>query len=334
MIPATDFPSPGTLLSAPPSPAGQARGARRSLGAALVAAACFMPSAAEAAHLADRIVAVVNSEVIMLSEIKAETAAEEKRLQEQYRGAELQRRLQQTEYTALTRMIEHKLQMQIAKSKGMDVTDEEVARAAEELRRRGEQVDISNPNDKKSLKDQLTLMKVVDREVRSTVLVSESEMKRYYEQHRSRFSLPEEYRLSQILIRPRNGEQPAETRAKARAVYAALKQGGDFADLALKHSDGAEATRGGSLGFVRQGELHPPIERVVAALKPGDISEPVETTEGIHILRLDEKKPSQFRPFAEVQGEMQGFVFQQKSEDVYQVWMANLKDKAYIEVKF
>jgi len=270
----------------------------------------------------------------MLSEIKAETAADGKRLQEHYRGAELERRLKQVEYMALTRMIERKLQMQLAKSKGVDVTDEELTQAVRELQRQGEKVDVGNPDDKKSLKEQLTLMKVVDREVRSSVMVSETEMKRYYEQHRGRFSLPEEYRLSQILIRPRNGEEPAQIQAKAEAVYVALKQGADFADLTLRHSDGAEATRGGNLGFVRQGELLPPIERAVAALQPGEISEPVTTTEGIHILRLDEKKPSQFRPFAEVKTEMQGVVFQQKSEDMYQLWMANLKNKAYIEVKF
>ncbi len=308
--------------------------AGRPLASTVLAAACFVPLAAGAAHLADRIVAVVNSEVIMLSEIKAETTAEGERLQERYRGPELQRRLQQAEYMTLTRMIERKLQMQLAKSKGMDVTDEELAQAARELQRQGEKVDITDPDDKRSLREQLTMMKVIDREVRSTVMVSETEMKRYYEQHRSRFSLPEEYRLSQILIRPRNGEQPAQTQAKAEAVHAALKQGADFADLALRHSDGAEATRGGSLGIIRQGELLPPIERAVAALQPGEIGEPVATTEGIHILRLDEKKPSQFRPFAEVKAEMQGVVFQQKSEDVYQLWMANLKNKAYIEVKF
>jgi peptidyl-prolyl cis-trans isomerase SurA len=310
------------------------RGGRSSLASAVLTVACFVPLGAEAAHLADRIVAVVNSEVIMLSEIKAETTAEGNRLQERYRGPELQRRLQQAEYMTLTRMIERKLQMQLAKSKGMDVTDEELAQAARELQRQGEKVDIANPDDKRSLKEQLTMMKVIDREVRSTVMVSETEMKRYYEQHRSRFSLPEEYRLSQILIRPRSGEQPAQTQAKAEAVHAELKQGADFADLALRHSDGAEATRGGSLGIIRQGELLPPIERAVAALQPGEIGEPVATTEGIHILRLDEKKASQFRPFAEVKAEMQGVVFQQKSEDVYQLWMANLKNKAYIEVKF
>jgi peptidyl-prolyl cis-trans isomerase SurA len=59
----------------------------------------------------------------------------------------------------------------------------------------------------------------------------------------------------------------------------------------------------------------------------------VETPDGIHIIRLDEKKTAQFRPLEEVRNEMQGLVFQQKSADRYQRWMTDLKNKAYIEVK-
>lgn len=286
------------------------------------------------APITDRIVAVVNTEVITLSELKAEIAAEEKRVQERYHGEELRRRLQQVAYMGLTRMIERKLQMQVARAKGVEVTDEEVQRALRELQRQGEKVNEADPNDKKSIREQLLLLKVVDREVRSSIMVSEQDMQRYYERHIGRFALPEEYRISQILIRPRAGEALSKARARAAEVFAALKQGGDFAALALKHSDGPESTKGGSLGFVRQGELLPQIEQAIASLQPGQLSEPVETAQGFHILRLDEKKPPQFRPFAEVKDEIQGLVHQQKSEDVYQVWMAELKDKAFIEVKF
>lgn len=289
---------------------------------------------ASAAHVTDRIIAVVNSELITLSELKAEVAAEEKRLQERYQGEELQRRLQQVEYMTLTRMIERKLQIQLARAKGVDVTDEEIQRAVQELRRQGEHVDATNPDEKKSLKEQLLLLKVVDREVRSGVMVSEAEMLRYYETHLSRFMLPEEYRISQILIVPRPTQDRAEARAKAASVAAALKRGADFAEMALRYSDGPGATRGGNLGFVRQGELVPAIERALAGLQPGQITEPIETPEGFHIIRLDEKKPPQFRPFAEVKNEIQGLVYQQKSEDVYQLWLADLKNRAFIEVKF
>jgi peptidyl-prolyl cis-trans isomerase SurA len=289
---------------------------------------------AVAAPVTDRIVAVVNTELIMLSELKDEIAGEEKRVQEHYQGAELQRRLRQVTFMGLTRMIERKLQMQLAKSRGVEITDDEVSRAIRELQRQGEPIDENNPDERKSIKDQLMLMRVVDREVRSGVMVSEEEMRRYYERHQNRFTLPEEYRLSQILILPKNGQSHAETRARAEGILAQLKQGADFADLVLKYSDGPEATRGGNLGFVRQGELLPSIERAVAELQPRGISEVVETSEEFHIIRLDEKKPLQFRPFEEIKVEIQGLVYQQKSEDIYQVWLAELKNKAFIEVKF
>ena len=304
------------------------------IGVLAVAGAWLSPDPLWSAHVTDRIVAVVNNELITLSELKSEIAAEEKRVQEQYRGIEQQRRLQQIGYMGLTRMIERKLQMQIAKSKGVEISDEEVRRAMRELQRQGERIDEANPNDKKSLKEQLMLLRVIEREVRSGVMVSEQDLKRYYEGHQSRFTLPEEYRLSQILLARKFRESVEETRARAEAVSAALKQGGDFADLVLKHSDGPESTRGGNLGFVRQGELLPPIERAVASLQPGQISEPIESDQGFHIIRLDEKKPSQFRPFAEVKAEIQSLVFQQKTEDMYQLWLADLKNKAFIEVKF
>lgn len=300
----------------------------------IVAAALSGPISVSAAHLSDRIIAVVNKELITLSELQSEIAPMQKRLREQYRGAELQRRLQQLEYMALTRMIERKLQIQIARTKGVDVSDEDIQRAAQELKRQGEQVDENSPDDKNHLRDQLMLMRLVDREVRSGVMVSEPDIKRYYDRHQTRFSLPEEYRISQILIQPKRSETRSEALARAQALVTALKKGGDFADHALKHSEGAEATRGGNLGFVRQGELLPAIERVVAALQPGQISDPIETSEGLHIIRLEEKKPSQFRPYAEVKNEIQGLVFQQKTEDVYQLWMAEIKNKAFIEVKF
>jgi peptidyl-prolyl cis-trans isomerase SurA len=122
-------------------------------------------------------------------------------------------------------------------------------------------------------------------------------------------------------------------RARAADIYSELKKGGAFDDLALRYSDGEEAARGGNLGFIRQGDLEPLIERAVEALDPGEFSEPVETQQGFHIIRLDDKKTAQFRPFAEVKDEMTGLVLQQKGLDRYQQWMTDLKNKAYIEVK-
>ena len=287
-----------------------------------------------AARLSDRIVAVVNTDLIMLSELQSEVSAEEKQLEQRYRGEELQRRLRQAQYSVLTRMIERKLQLQLAKTKGVEVTDDEVNRAVQELRRQGETVNESNPNEKRLLREQLLLLKVVDREVRSGIMISEAELQRYYERHISRFMLPEEYRISQIYIRPRPGQDRREARARADAVLASLRQGADFADLVLRYSDGPEATRGGNLGYIRQGELLPEIERALTTIQPGDVAGPIETADGFHLIRLDEKKPPQFWPFEEVKTEIHGLVYQQKSENVYQFWLADLKSRAFVEIKF
>ena len=287
-----------------------------------------------AAHVEDGIVAIVNSDLIMLSEIKRELAPEQERIQKEYHGDALARRLKTAEYMALTSMIERKLQLQEAKARSITVTDQEVQQAIRQMKQQGKAVDETNPLDLKNVQEQLTLLRVVDREVRSAVMVADSDMKRYFEEHRDRFALSDEYTLSQILIKPRSPDDTAIAREKVREVVARLKQGESFEDLALRFSDGPNASHGGHLGLVRQGELLPEIDRTIATLVPGGISDVIETSEGFHIVRLEDKKPKQFRLYAQVRNEIQGLVFQQKSEDVFQSWLANLKNKAYIEIKF
>jgi len=291
-------------------------------------------SPAFAAKVEDRIVAIVNTDLIMLSEFKRELTPEQERIRKQYRGDELYRRLRTAESMAMTTMIERKLQLQEAKVRNVDVTDQEVQQAFQQLKQQGEAVDEKDPNSVRGVRDQLTLLKVVDREVRSGVMVAEPEMRRYYAEHRDRFALPEEYTLSQILIKPNTSGDLDDARVKIRDATALLKQGESFEDLALRYSDGPNASRGGRLGLVRQGELLPGIERGVSHLVPGGISDPIETPEGLHIIRMEDKKPKQFRPFDEVRQEIQALVFQQKSEDTFQAWLADLKNKAYIEIKF
>jgi len=292
------------------------------------------PPVLSAPQLEDRIVAVVNSDLIMLSDVKRELAPEQDRIRKQHQGEELAQRLKMAEYMALTKMIERRLQLQEAKSKGVEVSDQEVKQAIQQMKQQGEKIDETDPFNFRNVRDQLTLLRVVDREVRNNVMVGETEMKRYFKEHQSRFALPEEYTLSQILIQPRSADATAEALEKARIALADLKRGEKFEDVALRYSDGPNASRGGRLGLVRQGELMPAIERAIAPLVPGGISDIVETSEGFHIVRVDEKTPKQFRPFDEVKFEIQALVFQQRSEDVFQAWLVNLKNKAYIEIKF
>lgn len=294
--------------------------------------ACSNP--ALATTIEDRIMAIVNSDLIMWSEVKRELEPERERIEREYRGEERVRRMRMAESMVLTTMIERRLQLQAAKAHSIDVSDQEVKQAIKQLGQQGEKIDQDDPAAARGIREQLILLRVVDREVRSNVMVADQEMRRYYLEHRDRFALPEEYTLSQILIRPRSPDDLADSKEKALDVMARLKKGEPFEDLALRYSDGLNSSRGGQLGLVRQGELKPGIERAVLPLVPGGISDVVESAEGFHIVRLEDKKPKQFRPFEEVKQEIQSLVFQQKSEDMFQTWLADLKNKAYIEIKF
>lgn len=306
----------------------------RGTAAAWLVCLLTLPPALAAAHLEDRIIAVVNSDLIMLSDLKREVAPQQEHIKRQHQGDDLAQRVKMAEYMAITKMIERKLQLQEAKAKKVEVSDQEVRQALEQLKQQGEALDPSNPLNTRTIRDELLLMRVVAQEVRGNVMVGTSELKRYYDRHRDRFALPEEYLLSQIFVQRRSPEETADALTKARRAMDELKRGEKFEDVALQYSDAPNAVQGGRLGLVRQGELLPAIERAIAPLVPGGISDIIESADGFHIIRLDDKKPKEFRSFEQVRYEIQGLVFEQKNEDMFQSWLTNLKNKAYIDIKF
>ncbi len=285
------------------------------------------------ADIRDRIVAVVNTEVITLSELEEELTDVKVQARQRFSGAELDRRLRQIDYMGLNRMIERRLQLQIAKRRGIKVTDDEVKEAVGRLRRLGEALNESDPKEMASIKDQLTAMRLVNQQVRSGLLVSDEELLRFYKQHQERFVLPPEVRISQILIALGPSSELLRVREKAQQVYDRVKKGERFEELAARYSDGPEARRGGSLGVVRLGDILPQIQRAIEGIAVGQVTEPIASPIGMHIIRVEERKPLQYRPFEEVKEDLRNIVFQLKSEEAYIEWIKDLKDKSYIEVR-
>ena len=286
-----------------------------------------------AASLNDRIVAVVNIEVITLSELEEEVGDAKAQTRQRYSGAELVQRLRQIDYMGLNRMIERKLQVQIAKRRGIKVTEEEVKDAIVRLRRLGETPDENDSKEMAMIRDQLTALRLINQQVRSSLLVSDEEILRFYRQHRDRFMLPPEVRISQILIALGPGSELLAVREKAQEVYELLKKGERFEELAVKYSDGPEGRRGGNLGYIRQGDMLPQIQKAIEQAPLGSVTEPIASPIGMHIIRVDDRKPPQFRPFEEVKEDVRNMVFQLKSEDAYIAWIKEQKDKNYIEIR-
>ncbi len=164
----------------------------------------------------------------------------------------------------------------------------------------------------------LTYLVLAVDDLMDRVSVSDEEIRRYYEEHKDLYTVPEERRVAHILISvPEDGDD-AEAKAKAEKIYQELKQGADFAELAKKYSDDpGSADQGGDLGYIEKGMLDPQFDEVAFALPEGEISEPVKTEFGYHIIKVLDVKPGQVKPLDEVRDEIARELKREKAEKLY-----------------
>lgn len=136
----------------------------------------------------------------------------------------------------------------------------------------------------------------------------EQELRSYYEARKANFAVPEQRRASHILIEldeDAGEEAVAEARSTLQELKQQIEQGGDFAALAREHSqDPGSARQGGDLGFFGRGSMAEPFEEAVFSMQPGEISEPVRTRFGLHLIKLTEVQPSGAQSFEEAKPEV------------------------------
>ncbi|MFA6956455.1 MAG: peptidyl-prolyl cis-trans isomerase [Thermoanaerobaculia bacterium] len=147
-------------------------------------------------------------------------------------------------------------------------------------------------------------------QLRAKVTPGDADLKAYYDLNKESFKSRESVRAAHILIPVAPNAAPAvdaAAKAKAASLVAQLRAGADFAKLAAENSeDPGSKTRGGDVGFFERGRMVPEFENAAFSLKIGEISDPVKTQFGYHILRVSEKRAEGYRPFEEVKGELVG----------------------------
>lgn len=168
------------------------------------------------------------------------------------------------------------------------------------------------------------------------VLVNEDYMKAYYQDNLSKFKEPEKIRLRSILIKadPSGGQRAWDASLKkAEDIYKKAKAGEDFRELAKKYSEDPYASRGGDMGWSHKGSLYPEIDAAAENMKLGEVSEPVQTIYGYHVLKMEGKQPSVQKKFSEInkqtlKKELQAKEYKSLSDD----WIKELRSKAKIEI--
>ncbi|MEW6683980.1 MAG: peptidylprolyl isomerase [Nitrospirota bacterium] len=305
--------------------------------AALVAAVVMATPLAGAA--ADRLVAVVNDELITASEVDASRSLAALNLLAEILPGVDGRREDPTFRDALESLIDQRLLLQEARALGLTATDDE-ARAAVQALTEERRLDglngASSEEIRRRVQDELTIVKLVNREVRSRLMINSSDVDAYYRAHPDRFTRPTRYRIRQIFIKAPAGGDPAATasaRAEADAVRAEAAHGADFGELARRRSQGAEAARGGDLGFVRLGELLPEIDTALKNMRPGDVSPVIISPVGFHVINVVDIESGSVRPLEDVRRQAEEFVYQEQATDFYHRWLRQLRGRAHIDIK-
>jgi peptidyl-prolyl cis-trans isomerase SurA len=287
----------------------------------------------------DRLVAVVNDEIITESELTSSRRFAALDLLAEVLPGIRDRESSAGLRGALESLIDQRLLLHEAAGLGMTATDDEARAAVQALGEQHRLDDLRGLSDediRRRVQEQLTIVKLVNREVRSKILLNSADIEAYYRKHPDRFAKPARYRLRQIFIKSPDGDAPA-ARAAAHTAADSLRAeaagGADFEDLARRRSQGGEAAHGGDLGYVRRGELLPEIDAVLERLGPGEISPVIASPLGFHIINLVEVQSSTPRSLEDVKSEVEELVYQEHAADYYRRWIRQLRGRSHIDIK-
>ena len=295
--------------------------------------------------IVDKIVAVINDEVITQSEVDRILYPIYLQYKEVYKSDEdLYRTLDETRLNILKQLVNDKLILSEAKKLGVGVSeaeiDEHVESIKEDLKKKGMDFDrlmkeqnLAIGDIRARYVDQIKIQKTIDLEIRSKIKVQPSETSDYYRDNIEDYSQPEQVAVLAILIKLETVRTPIESRKLAGDIHNMLLDGEDFKRVAMNYSEGPNRESGGNLGYVERGQLLREIDNVIFFLKPGNISDVIETPIGYHILKVYDRKDEKVLPFEEVRPKVTETLYRQKAQAMLSEWLEKLSSNAYISIK-
>ncbi|MDD5708412.1 MAG: peptidyl-prolyl cis-trans isomerase, partial [Kiritimatiellae bacterium] len=186
---------------------------------------------------------------------------------------------------------------------------------------------------RKRLEEEMIVSAMRHQFVDRAVIVPPAEVRAYYASNRTEFALEGPVRVGMILLLPREGEDADGLRARARALLKRLRDGQDFETLARKESDEDHAGDGGDWGYVNPAEsFRPEIAKALEALKPGAIGDPIETDNGIYIVRKTAVQTEPYLPIEDAWQTIEARLKRALAERRYHDWIERLKQDVHVRI--
>ena len=316
----------------------------RTVSALVLVAVLAALTAFSYAAVVDRIVVVVNNEIITQREVDIMLAPVYNQYRSMYKGEELIKMLEDVREKILKQLIEDRLIFSEAKKLNITIEEKEIDARIDEMKSKmGSERELENMLNEQNLtlnelraryKEKIMIRKLIDQKVGAKIIITPLEVKNYYNDNKDSFMQPEEIRLRTILIKPRSERGgDAGSLELMRNLVKRLKEGCDFEGLAKEYSDAPGAGEGGLMGYIKKGDLMPQIENIVFNLKEGEITGIIQSPLGYHVFKVDEKKIRRMRELAEVRQDIEEFLYREKAGQKLKGWIDSLAKSAYIEFK-
>jgi peptidyl-prolyl cis-trans isomerase SurA len=297
------------------------------------------------AEVVDRIVAVVNDEIITLSDLNNVFDPYRKKIEEAYRGEERDSIITESRMALLNKLIDAALIDQEAKRNKISVGEEELMTTIKDIlaRRNVSLEDFmkglsaegkSLETYKKDMREQMIRMQMIRKEIKSKVIVTDEEIGEYYRTHRTDYEGREAVRVKQIFLAfPKDADEATMEKLKKDAddIVIRLKNGEPFDALTAYYSQGPA---GGDLGFIEKGMMAlPEVEKAAFDMEVGRVSGVIQSRAGFHIIMVVDKKGGGLKSIEIVRGEIQSNIEEQKLAKKFEEWLDALRKKSHIEIK-
>jgi parvulin-like peptidyl-prolyl isomerase len=306
---------------------------------------------AQRAEVIDGIAAIVNNDVVTLSQVRDLVGARERSLRDLYRGAELEQKVEEMRLSAIKDLIDRQLILQEFKKlqeKGATIPEYVIDNRVQAVIR--EEFGGDRAAFVRTLQAQgftLTRFKEIEREkiivqamrqskVEDNFVISPTQIQAYYDKNKTAYATPEQVKLRMIVIREGSSGDVPEVGSKkelAEEIRQKVAAGAEFDRMAQMYSeDETTQQAGGDWGWIERNTLNEELTKVAFSLRPGEVSPVISIEDTYYILIVEARKNASIKPITEVRDEIEKNLIQQERMKAQQRWIETLRRKAYIKI--
>ena len=292
----------------------------------------------------DGMAAIVNGDVITVSEVRSLSQPREKQLRAQYTGQELEKQLKAAREAALKDLIDRQLILQAFKKEKYEVPDHFVEERMHEIIRDNfggdrstfiktlEAQNYTLGEFKQKELEQMIVQAMRSHNVKTQNIISPTKVEDYYRQHRNEFTTKETIKLRMIMISGQKDTANAESqKALAEQILGKLASGAEFDQTAQIYSEDSTRDNGGDWGWIEHNTLAGPLEKIAFSMPVGRISNIVDYAGNYYILKVEDKQGGTTKSLNEMRADIEKKLVQEEAKQIQERWIASLREKACIK---